>query len=231
MMSFHTNYPETAQELASQLRDALVDHASFEARLKPCTLERCSATCCYDGVYLSAEEAKGVSSLADKHRERLLDYGLELPEVVVVSARNGRARKTATRPAAAGEFASDFPSHFNKTRCVFLDHSGRCGLQRLAIDDQLGDWFLKPLTCWIHPIVILPPNRDRPRAVITLVSAEKDPQKSEDYPGFASCTHCGRAEDASGDLAWKVLRNELESLSALAGRDFYGELSAPSIDY
>jgi hypothetical protein len=134
------------------------------------------------------------------------------------------------RGAEAGELASDFPAHFEKTRCVFLDSIGRCGIQRMCMEDGLGDWFLKPLTCWIHPIVILPANRERSSAVITIVQLENDPQKKEDYLGFASCTHCGRAE-AGGEVAWKVLGKELKALGELAGRDLYGELSAPKLDY
>lgn len=225
-----THYKETAEGLAYQLKDALLDHEAFETRLKPCTLERCSATCCYDGVYLSDEEANGVNWLVEKERDRFLEYGLNLPDEVVDLVRNGTAKKTAVREAEAGELAVDFPEHFNKTRCVFLDSVGRCGIQRLCMEDGLGDWYLKPLTCWIHPIVILPANRERARAVITLVNEENDPQKTEAYLGFASCTHCGRAEK-QGDPAWQVLAKELKTLGELAGRDLYVELSAPRLDY
>ncbi|MGJ8673745.1 hypothetical protein [Rubritalea sp.] len=225
-----THYKETAADLAYQLKDTLVDHEAFETLLKPCTLERCSATCCYDGVYLSDEEAQGVEWLVENERSRLLGFGLNLPNQVVDVVRNGLSKKTAVRPAEVGELAVDFPSHFNKTRCVFLDSMGRCGIQRLSMEDELGDWYLKPLTCWIHPIVILPAGRDRSRSLITLVSAQNDPQKTEDYPGFASCTHCGREEDG-GQPAWKVLEKELRALGELSGRDIYGELSAPTIDY
>jgi G:T/U-mismatch repair DNA glycosylase len=181
-------------------------------------------------VYLSEEEAEGVEWIAAQERERLLEFGLRLPEKVVMSARKGTARKTATRRAERGELATDFPQHFEKTRCVFLDEQGRCGIQRLCMEDQLGDWYLKPLTCWIHPIVILPETSERSRPLITLVNAENDPQKTDAYPGFASCTHCGRAEE-SGAPAWQVLEKELRALGELAGRDLFGELSAPRLDY
>lgn len=225
-----THYKETAADLQWQLKDALLDHEAFETLLLPCSLERCSATCCYDGVYLSEEEANGLEWLVENERERLLDYDLRLPEKVVVSARNGTAQKTAVREAEAGELAKDFPKHFEKTRCVFLDTMGRCGIQRMCMDDKLGDWYLKPLTCWIHPIVILPASKERSRSLVTLVNRQNDPQKTDGYPGFASCTHCGR-EESGGLAAWRVLEKELKALSELAGRDFFGELSAPTIDY
>jgi len=225
-----TRYPQTAAGLGSQLRDAMIDHEAFEMLLKPCTLERCKATCCYDGVYLSAEEAEGVLGLVRDNRARFEEFGLNLPDEVVVMARGGSARKTATRWAEDGELADDFPAHFEKTRCVFLDKLGRCGIQRMNMEDGGHPWRDKPLTCWIHPIVILPPNRERSRSLITLVSAENDPQKTQSYLGFASCTHCGRAE-TQGSPAYEVLNAELKALGDLAGRDFLAELTAPGIDY
>ncbi|MEO1857084.1 MAG: hypothetical protein ABGY95_06940 [Rubritalea sp.] len=229
-MSKHTHYTETASDLRMQVAEALVDHEAFETLLKHCTLKRCSATCCYDGVYLSDEEAKGINCLVDNERERFVGYGLTLPKVTVVKVRDGMAQKTATRPAEAGELANDFPEHFEKTRCVFLDSIGRCGIQRLCMEDNLGDWYLKPLTCWIHPIVILPKSKSRPRPIITIVQLDADPQKTDSYPGFASCTHCGRT-DEGGEPAWLVLVKELRALGEVAGRDIFGELSAPRIDY
>lgn len=225
-----TRYTNTASELAEQLRDAMLDHEAFETLLQPCSLERCKATCCYDGVYLSEEEAEGVQTLARENLGRFTDYGLKLPENVVVSARGGKARKTATREAEQGELADDFPNHFAKTRCVFLDDRGRCGIQRMNMEDSHHPWRDKPLTCWIHPIVILPANRERSRSLITLVSSHNDPQKTQGYAGFASCTHCGRAE-AQGTPASIVLETELKALSELAGRDFLAELNAPEIEY
>lgn len=225
-----TRYPQTAAGLGSQLRDAMIDHEAFEMLLKPCTLERCRATCCYDGVYLSTEEAEGVLGLVRDNRARFEEFGLNLPDEVVVMARGGSARKTATRSAEDGELADDFPAHFEKTRCVFLDKLGRCGIQRMNMEDGVHPWRDKPLTCWIHPIVILPPNRERSGSLITLVSAENDPQKTQGYPGFASCTHCGRAE-TQGSPAYVVLNAELQALGELAGRDFLAELTAPGIDY
>lgn len=229
-MSEPTHYKETAADLRQQLSEALVDHEAFETLLKPCSLERCSATCCYDGVYLSDEEAKGVNWLVESERDRFVEYGLKLPDEPVVRVRNGKAQKTATRAAEPGELAADFPTHFEKTRCVFLDSLGRCGIQRMCMEDALGDWYLKPLTCWIHPIVILPKSKERPRPVITIVQLDHDPQKVEGYPGFASCTHCGRAEKG-GAAAWQVLEKELRALGEVAGRDIFSELSAPKLDY
>lgn len=223
-----TAYKETAEVLGNQVREALVDHPAFAAKVRACELERCRATCCHDGVYLSAEEAGGVKRLLAEHREKFLSYGLTLPDDPILSVRGGKSLKTATRLADEGELAVDYPAHFPKTRCVFLDREGRCGIQRLSMELGHEAWFDKPLTCWIHPIVILPETRERWRPVITLVSPENDPQKSDDYPGFASCTHCGRP-DNDGKPASDVLAAELEMLSKVSGRDLLSELNAESI--
>lgn len=223
-----TAYRKAAEALRAQVREAELDHGAFEKKVRPCELSRCRATCCHDGVYLSREEAEGIAGLLACHADVMAGYGLDLPDDPIVSVRGGKARKTATRPAADGELADDFPSHFPKTRCVFLDRSGRCGIQRLSVEQGRGEWYDKPLTCWIHPIVILAAGRGRMRPVITLATPEHDPQKAEGYPGFASCTHCGRP-DEGGLPARRVLERELEMLGRLSGRDLLGELNAEGV--
>jgi len=220
-----TAYPQTADLVAKQLREALLDHEAFEKKVKPCVLEKCRATCCHDGVYLSAEESGGIQALLSEHRQRFTDYGLSLPDEPIISSRGGRSLKTATRAGEPGELADDFPEHFPQTRCVFLDRQGRCGIQMFSVELGRKPWFDKPLTCWIHPIVILPAGRDRSRPVVTLVTPENDPQKAAGYPGFGSCTHCGRP-DNSGVPAREALAPELKMLSLISGRDLLGELNA-----
>lgn len=231
MIGKGTAYVETAQLVAAQLREAVVDHDAFERKIRPCELERCRATCCHDGVYLSAEEAVAIKEMVSKHGEALKGHGLSLPKDVLAESCGGKI-KTATRPAKQGELAEDYPAHFPKTRCVFLDREGRCGIQLLSMEQGREAWFDKPLTCWIHPIVILPVNRERLRPVVTLVSPENDPQKKEGYPGFASCTHCGRpAEgDKKARQAREVLAAELEMLGKISGRDILAELNADKLD-
>lgn len=223
-----TAYNETAKVLREQVREALLDHEAFEQKVRACELERCRATCCHDGVYLSQEEAEGVKRLLRDHKKDFATYGLRLPDEPIISTRGGRSLKTAIREADPDELAKDFPKHFPKTRCVFLDKDGRCGIQMLSMEKGRSAWFDKPLTCWIHPIVILPVSRERSRPLITLVSPENDPQKVSGYPGFASCTHCGRP-DEDGGKAREVLTAELKMLGDITGRDIQGELNAESL--
>ncbi len=219
-----TAYPRIAADVGAQVREARLDHAAFERPIRACELARCRATCCHDGVHLSTEEAAGITSLLGRHAEQLAGFGLELPGEPVVEVA-GRW-KTAVRAARPGELAEDYPGHFPRTRCVMLDSQGRCGLQRLATAQGRHPWYYKPLTCWIHPLALRPMNPDRDRPELTLHSPADDPQQAPGYPGFASCTHCGRP-DPAGEPARVVLAAELEGLGQLAGRDLLAELGSP----
>lgn len=210
------------------LRHASLDHDALDVRIKACELMRCKGACCYDGVYLSEEESQHLEQLVAQKHSELIAYGLELGDGVFESVRNGSRQKTKARRVSTEELAEDFPEHFTPTRCVFLDAESRCGLQRLAMNEGKHPWFYKPLTCWIHPLLIR--SERGGRHVITLVNKDNDPQKQEGYPGYASCTHCGRVEE-DGQSACKVLAQEIEHLGALAGRDFLAELQAPKAGF
>lgn len=218
-----TLFPETAKILTAQITEARVDHLAFETLLRPCELSRCKATCCYDGVYISDEEAGQIREVVRKEESILLNA-----DEVILQTEHGQ--KTATRPAEEGELADDFPEHFPKTRCVFLDSGGCCGLQKKAMNDNLDPWLYKPISCWMHPLVLVPAGKWGNRPVLTIVNAENDPQRDGDYAGYASCTHCGRA-DVDGKPAWQVLEQELKRLGELCGRDIYSELSADGVDW
>lgn len=223
-----TAYRQTAEILRQQVREAQLDYEAFEQKLMPCELSRCRATCCHDGVSLSEEEVNLITDLLGRHKSKLLAYKCQLPEKAIVSIKDGQKWKTATRNAKAHELADDFPKHFPKTKCVFLDPIGRCGLQRISKDMGHSSWYHKPLTCWLHPLVVLPVTRDRSRPLLTIVNAQNDPQKANNYPGFASCTHCGR-HDEYGQPAREVLSAELEMLGVISGRDLLRELNAETI--
>ena len=223
-MECRTAYVGTARVLREQMREAVIDHEAFEQKIRPCELSRCRATCCHDGVYLSEEEAEGVKALIAEEGA----FAGSLPDDLFLEAGEGKSLKTATRLAKEGELAGDYPAHFPKTRCMFLDGEGRCRIQMLSVKQGRHPWFDKPLTCWMHPLVILPVRGERSRPVLTLVNRGNDPQRRDGYPGFASCTHCGRA-DEGGKKARQVLAAELEMLGVLSGRDVLGELNAESI--
>lgn len=195
-----TRFEKTAGELARILVEAAIDHAAFEQPMKACQLASCRATCCHDGVILSEEEAEFLAKSSD---------GVEKVD---------SQWRTKAKEASDSELADDFPAHFPKTRCVFLDDQHRCEWQLRSGREGKPPWFYKPISCWMHPLVL---KRRDGRVVLTLLSAEEDDAR------FASVTPCGRSQEC-GVAARESLRDELEMLREISGRDFYGELNAPS---
>lgn len=220
-----TAFVRSAGDLARQLREAAVDHAAFQRPLRRCALARCRASCCHDGVVVGTEEEMVIRELVEAKRRPLAGYGWSEPGLGAIEEPDGdRAtagfvdsddgkRRTATRPAETAELADDFPAQFKRSRCVFLDREHRCVLQRLADDEDRHPWFWKPISCWMHPLLL----RAGDRPVLTL------PDPADDPEGFVCCTHCGRTEQ-DGEPAAVVLIEELEMLRAISGRDFAREL-------
>lgn len=215
-----TAFEATGRLLGRQIREAAVDHAAFERPLKVCELARCRATCCHDGVILGEEEVRVIGELVESEGEQLQDLGWE--GGAWLEEREGKW-KTRTRAAEPVELADDFPEHFPKTRCVFLDGEHRCVLQRLSVQEGRPPWYWKPVSCWMQPIRL--EGRAGERPVLTVPGAADDPRRRDGYPGFSSCTPCGR-EEAGGEKAGVVLRSELEMMGALAERDLVKEVGA-----
>ncbi len=219
-------FPQSRENLADMVREMSLDVEALSRPLRRCELSRCRGTCCHDGVYLSSEEARVVRDCSSEVGEALSREGLALPKQTVVYGKwrdVTSGPKTATRPAPERAAISDYPPHFPKTSCVFLLPDARCGLQVWAQDQGLHPWHFKPLTCWLHPLSIIAGSDHKPR--LTLYSEATDPQRYEDYDGFACRTHCGRAEEG-GEPAWRVLREELETLGEMAGRDLAAEIQS-----
>lgn len=186
--------------MALSLAEAAVDHGRFELPLPVCELAKCRATCCHDGVILSPEEAE----ILQRDGEG------------IIRLEDGRF-KTETVEASAEQLAEDFPDHFPKTRCVFLDDQHRCLWQIRAMEEGKHPWFYKPTSCWMHPLIL---KNEGGRPLLTLLS------RGQDDAGFASFTPCGRSKSTAAP-ARESLKMELEMLGAISGRDFYRELNAP----
>lgn len=209
-------YQEVETLLRAQVREAVLDHEAFSMPLKLCVLGECRATCCHDGVWLGEQERETI-------RDVLTDRKIEgWSETDWFEQRNGRW-KSATRSAGNDELSEGFPAHFPRTRCVFLDGEHRCVLQRAAMDEGHHPWFWKPVSCWMHPL-ILKPGRRGERPLLTLARPANDPAKQDGYPGFSAFTPCG-VECAGGASAFEILGEELDLLGMIAGRDVRGELA------
>ena len=216
-------FRETMEELARQVREAELDHEAFRLPLRVCELARCKAACCHDGAWLGDEEAQVIRGLIEEHGDELIELGWRGGEGV---SRDGRRWRTAVVEADGADLADDFPAHFPRTRCGFLDDQHRCVLQRLAVSRGRHPWWWKPVSCWLHPLLLSRPG-GRPR--LTLARPGSDPSAGEGYPGFGSCTPCGMAAEGAGD-ALAALAGELEMLGRIAGRDLSAELRVEQED-
>lgn len=218
-------YPKTREGVSEAVRVMTLDLEALSRPLSRCNLSRCGGTCCHDGVYLSSEEAGAMRGLIEQDRRSIEETGISLPEKVVVYGKwrdVTSGPKTATRPAPMSEAVDDYPAHFPDTNCVFLLPDARCALQAYSVDQGLHPWHWKPLTCWMHPLSITAGPNHKP--LLTLYSEATDPQRFEDYDGFVCRTHCGKT-DEQGQPAWQVLRDELEALGEIGGRDLIGEIT------
>ncbi|MFT4637541.1 MAG: hypothetical protein ACI8T1_000851 [Verrucomicrobiales bacterium] len=209
--------PIIAQALAESLRPVLrqaeIDHEAFARPMKACQLEECRATCCHDGVVLDDLEVPLLATAREHHSARLASYGIDLSGDLFPRTTQG-SRKTATIPALDDEHAVDFPEHFPRTRCVFLDREHRCAWQRLATDLGEHPWTYKPVSCWMHPVAL----QQHPSLILTVAGEPTDPTD------FSSQTPCG-APCPGGAPASAVLAPELAMLGLIAGRDLCEEIA------
>ncbi len=203
-------FPRLERDLARHVREAALDHDAFRMPLRICELSQCRATCCHDGVFLDDEEAAVIRQL----EARLEKY--DVSSNSWMDRRDGRL-KSATLPIAKDALALNFPDHFPKTRCVFLDDRHYCKLQIIAMEDGIDPWWWKPVSCWMHPLLFRYQENGRP--ILTL-ERSGDPGSKK----FGSCTPCDMPSDGAPP-AWQALRRELELLGKIGGRDLVGELA------
>lgn len=207
-----TGFPYLEEDLRLAVRQADLDYESFQIPLQPCELNRCKGMCCHDGVFIGAEEQAVIAAVVEPAESREIYF----------EEREGRVK---TRTIKVGEewHGEGYPAHFPSTRCVFLDDQHHCYLQSQAMAEGCHEWFWKPFPCWLHPISLRKREAGARRYILSLPSLADDPASAQEYPGFASCTTCGKRE-RQGDPAWMVLRKELEFLGLIAGRDLIAEL-------
>jgi hypothetical protein len=218
-----TAFPRTEAQLRRSLAKAPLHAESLRRPLARCRLEKCKGMCCYDGVFLGAEEAAVVEEVAAREADFFRDLGLRLPaQVVVTGSWEGlvSGKKTAVAPWPASLEVESFPAHFHDTACVFHLPDGRCALQVLSVARGLHPWHYKPTGCWLHPLTA--DHGGRPG--LGLEDERTDPCRLPHYPGFVAATCCGRT-DEQGQPAHEVLREELEFLGRIVRRDLRGEIA------
>ena len=209
--------------LHARFHDAELDVAAFLRNYQGCELCTCKAQCCYTGTVLQDGEEKIITDLMKQHAAPLKEWLPKLPkvpfeEVDLLGTTNHACTMTKVRPY---NYKRALPEHFDSTRCVFADSEGKCGLQRLSLQQKQHPWWYKPLDCWLHPIRLVAD----PKPMITIPTEENDPYKTEGYPGYTAFTPCG-AVAKSGKPGYEVLSQELAALGTLLKRDLIAEIKA-----
>lgn len=215
-----TIYTSTHQQLRESCGSAPISKATFDRRITRCSLKRCRGSCCYDGVYVDDATEAALADLVNDRVEDLKAIGMVVPDVLFVTGvweGEELGRKTAIHDFNFDAVVPDFPPHFTQTACVFHLSDGRCALQVLAEQDGRHPWDYKPATCWLHPLDVSP-------AGILVHDEISDPYQIAGYPGYVSCTFCGRTDNA-GEPAAEVLQPELSHLSDILNRDLNAELA------
>ena len=105
----------------------------------------------------------------------------------------------------------------------FLAADGRCGLQ------VLSEARPPSLVLQANRLLAAPSFSDHGGSARPGLDDESsDPFRLPDYDGFVLRTFCGRTA-SGGQSAGEVLRDELEFLGRIVGRDFVAEVAAASL--
>lgn len=105
---------------------------------------RCSGECCNYGVYTDSKEAENILSIKDK----------------LIPLLDESQSKNISEWFEAPEKDDDFESgiavgtQIINGKCTFLDKSGLCTLQKLALLEGEHKWKYKPLYCYLFPLTI-----------------------------------------------------------------------------
>jgi hypothetical protein len=176
--------------------------------LKRCSLPECEAACCYDGVYLVQGEeqmiCEVVSAFPAFFEGLPANYIVDGSWMGVVSGR-----KTDVVPYVYT--SSEYPAHFNQTRCVFADENHHCRLENISRALGIHKWTFKPTACWLFPLRLQPSGVAAPP-----ISPVDDPDRMEGYPGYSCFASCGKHRPG-GQPWWKVLADECDYFEQAEG--------------
>ncbi len=146
----------------------------------------CDARCCHDGVYLKDGEEERLMAYVNKHSEDFADL-LNMDKPIIVDGDwpgQEDERKTNTLPR--DDYDDDYPAHFTKTKCIFLDNEKRCRLEYVSEMHNEDPNDVKPLSCRMFPMRL-----ENGKYVVPSGKREDDPDNiGDEYPGFISFMPC-----------------------------------------
>ena len=148
-----------------------------------CSMLECNASCCRHGVMVDPVEQQRILEHKDlilkylePHQEQNPAEWFDKDEDIDADFPSGKAVGTQTRSYG----------------CVFLDHEGRCALQKTAMEEGMDKFALKPFFCVAFPVTI-------EDGVLVMEDAE-----------FTGRTACCSVVERGSLTVFDVCREELE---------------------
>ncbi len=149
----------------------------------------CDARCCHDGVYLKDGEEERILDFVARHSEDFADLK---PPLIVDGDWPGQEDERKTEKIPRDDYGDDYPAHFTKTKCIFLDDQKRCRLEYVSEIHNEDPNDVKPISCRMFPMRL-----ENGKYVVPSGKREDDPDNiGDEYPGFISFMPCiNRAKD------------------------------------
>jgi len=133
------------KKFEKKINGLFIDPIIFtEKFVKSCDVCVCSGECCYYGVYTDFKEYEVILSMKDKIIEAMDD------------SQTKDVSKWFEKPEKDEDFESGVAvgTEVYNGKCVFLDKTGFCTIQKIAMDEGQYKWQYKPLYCILFPLVI-----------------------------------------------------------------------------
>jgi Fe-S-cluster containining protein len=129
-----------AQQFSKEIKGTKIDPIIFTLKFS-C---KCNGECCYYGVYTDLKERDVILGIQDKIIP-LMD-----------ETQTTDISKWFEEPEKDEDFESGVAvgTELHNSKCVFLDKSGLCVLQKYAIENNEQKWKYKPLYCILFPLTI-----------------------------------------------------------------------------
>jgi hypothetical protein len=105
---------------------------------------RCTGECCHYGVYTDLKEYQNILTIKDKIIPLMDDTQPKDPELWFEEPEKDESFESGI--AVGTELYNE--------KCVFLDSTGLCTLQKLANLEGVDKWHYKPLYCILFPLTI-----------------------------------------------------------------------------
>ena len=185
-----------------------MDVQKLPKKFSSCDFTKCEARCCYDGVYLQEGEEHKINELVKNNPSYFIHLS---PDFIVDGHWGGKfkGRKTAVRPF---EYKSpDFPTHYNKSRCVFCTEIGACSLESYSREHTDWKWTYKPITCRIHPVAL---SKDHNAAPPPTNIDEDECDTGLNYPGYTIFSPCGQSRN-KGTQWEELFEDEIKEVQKL----------------